>query len=135
MTDDDAEDEGYDVGYGKPPKHTRFKPGRSGNPRGRPRKTRDINRLLQDELDKSIIIKEGGREKRITKREALMAQIVNCAIKGEFRPMQLVLAHLEKHRELDPFVATEADDAELLRALGMPQVKQIGKPGSDDGEN
>ena len=41
----------YEVGYGKPPQHTRFKPGQSGNARGRPRKSKELNKLIQAELD------------------------------------------------------------------------------------
>jgi hypothetical protein len=106
------------VGYCKPPQHSRFKPGQSGNPRGRPRKNRDIQAMIKRELDSTVVLKEGGRELRLSKREALIKQLVNRAISGEVKPMQFVLAHLEKHKEVEPFTATEADDAELLKALG-----------------
>jgi len=109
--DDDA------VGYGKPPKHSRFKPGQSGNPRGRPRKNRSIESMIKRELDLTIAITEGGRELRISKREAIVKQFVNRAIKGDAKPLQMMLAHLEKHKDIEPFTATEADDAELLKAL------------------
>ena len=105
------------VGYCCPPQHTRFKPGRSGNPGGRPRKSKELNKLIQSELDKTIAVKEDGREKRITKREAIITQLVNRAIKGDAKASQFVLAHLEKHRAVEPFVPTEADDAALLQAL------------------
>ncbi len=106
------------VGYCKPPRHTRFKPGQSGNPRGRPRKNRSVEALIKRELDSTIVLKEGGRELRISKREALIKQLVNRAISGDQKPMQLVLAHLEKNKDIEPFTTTDADDAELLKALG-----------------
>lgn len=109
--DDDA------VGYGKPPKHSRFKPGHSGNPRGRPLKNRSIEAMIKRELDLTISISEGGRELRISKREAIVKQFVNRAIKGDAKPLQMMLAHLEKHKDIEPFTATAADDAELLKAL------------------
>lgn len=105
------------VGYGKPPKHSRWKPGQCGNPRGRPRKTRSIEAMIKRELDQIVKITEGGRELRITKREAIIKQFVNRAIKGDAKPLQLMLAHLDKHKDVEPFSATEADDAELLKAL------------------
>ena len=122
--DDPADDDA--VGYGRPPKHSRFKPGRSGNPRGRPRKTRSIEAMIKRELDQTVKITEGGRELRISKREAIIKQFVNRAIKGDPKPLQLMLAHFEKHKDIEPFTATEADDAELLKAFGAP------RPGDDD---
>ena len=117
-----AEDDDDEVGYCKPPKHSRFKPGQSGNTRGRPRKNRSIEAMIKRELDQTVVLKEGGREIRLSKREALIKQLVNRAISGDQRPMQLVLAHLEKHKDIEPFTATEADDAELLKALGSTPI-------------
>ena len=105
-------------GYCKPPKHSRFKPGQSGNPRGRPRKNSSIEAMIKRELDQTVKIMEGGRELRITKRAAIIKQFVNRAIKGDAKPLQLMLAHLEKHKDVEPFTPTAADDAELLKALG-----------------
>lgn len=105
------------VGYGKPPKYSRWKPGQCGNPRGRPRKTSSIEAMIKRELDQIVKITEGGRELRITKREAIIKQFVNRAIKGDAKPLQLMLAHLDKHKDVEPFSATAADDAELLKAL------------------
>ena len=117
-----AEDDDDEVGYCKPPKHSRFKPGQSGNTRGRPRKNRSIEAMLKRELDQTVVLKEGGREIRLSKREALIKQLVNRAISGDQKPMQLVLSHLEKHKDIEPFTATEADDAELLKALGSTPI-------------
>jgi len=111
-------DGAYEVGYGKPPVKTRFKPGQSGNPRGRPKKAKNINALIQAELNKTIAITENGRTKRITKRQAIIMQLINRAIKGETKPLQMMFAHLHNTSEPDPFVSTAADDAELMRALG-----------------
>jgi hypothetical protein len=117
-------DDNCKVGYGCPPRHMRFKPGRSGNPRGRPRKSKELNKLIQSELDKTIAVKEDGREKRITKREAIVTQLVNRAIKGDTKASQFVLAHLAKNREVEPFIPTEADDAALLQALLSDDKKE-----------
>ena len=117
MSDDKKQDNANKIGYGRPPKHTQFKPGQSGNPRGRPRKSKQVEALIQSELNRTLVIKEGGREVRITKREAIVKQLVNSAIKGDTKPLQMMIAHLEKHREVDPFVATEADDLALLKSM------------------
>ena len=122
--DDDKSDGNYEVGYGRPPKHTQFKPGQSGNAKGRPRKSKELHKLIQTELDTTIVVQEAGREKRITKREALIKQLVNRAIKGDAKASQFLLAHLEKNREVEPFASTEADDAALLAAFLGPTDKE-----------
>ena len=68
-------------------------------------------------------------EKRITKREALITQVVNRAIKGDVKPLQIVIGYLQNDREIEPFVSTAADDAELVRALSqITSTKEV-----DDG--
>ena len=128
MSDDKKQDNANKIGYGRPPKHTQFKPGQSGNPRGRPRKSKQVEALIQSELNRTLVIKEGGREVRITKREAIVKQLVNSAIKGDTKPLQMMIAHLEKHREVDPFVPTDADDLALLKS--MARVSSV--KGDDD---
>lgn len=124
MTSEKTPREGYEVGYGRPPMHSRFKTGMSGNLRGRPRRSKQIEHLIQKELDEKIVIKEGGRDRTITKREAIIKQFVNRAIKGDSKPLQMMLTHLEKNREVEPFTPTEADDAALLKALLPSEVKE-----------
>jgi hypothetical protein len=119
MTDDETPpDDGYEVGYGRPPNHSQFKPGRSGNAKGRPPKSKNVDTLIKSELDATVTIKEGGRELRITKREAIVKQFVNSALKGDPRKLLLMLKYLEKQQEPDPYVPTASDDAELLKLLG-----------------
>ena len=65
----------YEVGYRKPPKHTRFKPGRSGNPRGRAKETRNLRTDLVDELAERILISEGGRRRADVKGRAGWVQL------------------------------------------------------------
>ena len=67
----------YKVGFRKPPIHTRFKKGRSGNPKGRPAGHRNMNSLITRALNRSVTITENGKRKRITKREAIVMQLVN----------------------------------------------------------
>ena len=56
--DRQSENEDSKVGYGKPPKHSRFKKGQSGNPRGKPRGTKNSATLLRQALLASVIVKE-----------------------------------------------------------------------------
>lgn len=63
----------YAVGYAKPPEHGQFKPGRTGNPRGRPKGTKNLKTDLLEEFNEKITIKEGnGRTVKISKQRALI---------------------------------------------------------------
>jgi hypothetical protein len=80
------------VGYRKPPKHTRFAKGVSGNPRGRPKGSRNLRTLLDTELDRPITIREqGGRSRKLSKAEALIKRMVNTALEGDLRAHKLIL--------------------------------------------
>src|SRR5215469_13228295 len=97
-----TDDRDYGVGYGKPPIRTRFKKGTSGNPKGRPKGSRNPGTLLQSALAELVVINENGQRKRITKIEAMFKQLVNKAASGDHRSMQLLLASLrllEEHPE------------------------------------
>ena len=79
----------YAVGYGRPPTHTRFRKGRSGNPAGRPRGSRSLPALVAAELDRPVAVREGGAVRRMRKRQALAASLVNKALQGDGRALML----------------------------------------------
>jgi Family of unknown function (DUF5681) len=70
----------YAVGYGRPPKHTRFKPGHSGNPKGRLKGTKNLKTDLVEELSERISVSEGGKPKKLSKQRALLKSLVAKAI-------------------------------------------------------
>ena len=111
----------YVVGYGKPPLHTRFQKGRSGNPNGRPRGRKNMSTLLSDALNGSVIVVENGRRKKITKREAIVTQLVNKSAAADLKATQIVLAMLRELESQDDgsadrAVFTEADH-EIIRRI------------------
>ena len=75
----------YDVGYRKPPVHSRFAPGRSGNPKGRSKGAKGFAAELERELAAKIAITENSRRRRITKSVAMIMSQVAKAIKGDTR--------------------------------------------------
>lgn len=82
----------YDVGYGKPPKHSQFKPGcPSPSPSGRPKGARNVATVLRDELAQKITVTENGKEITITKLEGVVKAAAIKGLKGDPRP--LIQAH------------------------------------------
>jgi Family of unknown function (DUF5681) len=71
------------VGYGRPPAHTRFKPGQSGNPKGRRKGQRNVHTVLDETLNQRITIREGNRTRSLTKLDGLILTMVSAALKGD----------------------------------------------------
>lgn len=82
------------VGYGKPPRRTRFKKGRSGNPSGRPPGAPNLATALARVLKERVVVHEHGQRRTITKFEAALTQLANKAASGEARALTLLLLNL-----------------------------------------
>jgi hypothetical protein len=80
------------VGYGRPPEHTQFKPGQSGNPKGRPRGTVNMATVLERTLREKVDTIENGRRKTISKFEAALKQLTNKAASGDLSALRLLSA-------------------------------------------
>lgn len=85
----------YAVGFGKPPTHSRFQKGQSGNPKGRRKGSKNLSTLMERALNERVTIKENGSQKIITKREAFLKQLVNKAASGDPRSIQLAINYLQ----------------------------------------
>ena len=95
----------YEVGYGRPPRQTRFEPGRSGNPRGRPNRSKNLATLLSEALREPVIVTENGRRRKVSKRQAVIKQLVNRSARGDLKAMQMLLGTMQEieHRgEAEP---------------------------------
>jgi hypothetical protein len=73
----------YEVGYRKPPKSGQFKPGQSGNPRGRKKGRRGLRSILKEVLDQPVQVTQGGKKKSIPAQEALLQAITVSGVKGD----------------------------------------------------
>jgi hypothetical protein len=89
----------YQVGYAKPPQKTRFEKGKSGNPSGRVKGSKNVSKLLLQALSEPVMVNENGQRKRITKGEAMIKQLVNRGAAGDARSIQLLLAEMRNRLE------------------------------------
>ena len=87
-----ASSKNEEVGYRRPPQHTRFKKGQSGNPHGRPKGTPNLATVLERMLREPVSIEENGKSKKVTKLEAAIKQLADKAASGEFKAVQLLTA-------------------------------------------
>ena len=85
------------VGYGRPPKSTQFKPGISGNPKGRPKGSRPVGSLLQDIIQQKIAVTENGKTRRLPVIEIMLRRLANNAMRGEQRSVKFLLSLLEHY--------------------------------------
>jgi len=81
----------YKVGYGKPPKDTQFPKGQSGNPKGRPKGSKNLVTLIHEMLDQLIPVREDGRSRKVPARAAIAKRMVNGGLAGNQRAIDQLL--------------------------------------------
>jgi hypothetical protein len=82
----------YLVGRGKPPQHTKFVEGQSGNPKGRPKGSKNFKTEALAELNSKVSITENGKRRKITKRGAFLKQVTNKGAAGDLKVMPTLLS-------------------------------------------
>jgi uncharacterized protein DUF5681 len=137
---DDPNDQQPDGGgYGDPPHGTRFKKGRSGNPKGRPKGVLNVATVLNRTLREKVIVNENGRRIVLTKLEAAIKQLVNRAASGEGRAIKqlLDLVTSAEERPLETPVANAAPsdiDEKVMQGI-LERFENINKGDKDDETN
>ena len=81
----------YKVGYGKPPATSRFKKGKSGNPKGRPKGSRNFASDLKVVLNTMVKVTEDGEQKTVTSQLAIMMQLRAQALNGNPKAMDKII--------------------------------------------
>ena len=84
-------DADYDIGRGRPPQQSRWKPGQSGNPNGRPKGRLNQRTLLRRLLLETVVIREGERLRKVTKFEAVHLTQVLKAMKGDTKAFKAIV--------------------------------------------
>ena len=107
-------DDNYEVGYKKPPKSSQFKKGKSGNPKGRPKKSKNLNTLLNKELDEVVTVREQGKVIQLSKRELMVKKMVHEAVNGKLGATKTLIGILGTDPELDAKDLISDDDQAIL---------------------
>jgi len=84
------------VGYKSPPVHTRFQPGKSGNPSGRAKGSQNFKTLFNKILNEKISVREGSDVKKVSKAEAILRTVVVGALKGDVRHAAMLMKFAEQ---------------------------------------
>jgi len=120
----------YEVGYGKAPRHTRFAKGQSGNPRGRPSGAKNFTTLLSEALNEPVIVTEHGGRRKVSKRQAIVTQLVNRSATADLRAIKILLdlvRDIEERTEpasTETSAFSEADEKVLEQLRARFSVKE-----------
>lgn len=128
--------EDYETGYGKPPKKHQFQKGQSGNPKGRKKGTKNLRTDLEEELNESIALTEGGEPKKVSKQRAILKATVAKAIKGDVRATQTILnlmADVLGNEDTKTEAPLAKDEEGLLELLAERALRT--KQGKTDDQN
>jgi Family of unknown function (DUF5681) len=127
------------VGYGRPPVHSRFKPGQSGNPRGRPKGTLNFTTDLKRILQAPVTLNDGRKTRRVTTQEAALLRLAEKALKGDPRALEKLVslsATLSANNAESPSKTMAADDQAILDRYRELILNETNSPfeTDDDGE-
>ncbi|MDU8912248.1 DUF5681 domain-containing protein [Aestuariicoccus sp. MJ-SS9] len=127
----------YEVGYGKPPEHTRFKKGQSGNPKGRPKDRRNFATELEEVLTAPVSITEGGQPKRVSSRQAALMRLRERALKGDIRALsELFGLALKYEADRDARMSDRsltASEAQILERYAQKVLDEFSSAEIEDG--
>ena len=127
----------YEVGFGKPPRHSQFRPGRSGNPAGRPKGSKNLATIVKAMLNEEILITENGKSRKVTKGEAAIMQLLAQGVRGDLRAIKEItslyhyIEHVDQH-EPDSSHTTENDVEVLANLRRRMQQSSSTKPGGEE---
>ena len=122
----------YEVGYGKPPKNHQFKPGQSGNPKGRPKGAKNLKTDLEEELKESITVTEAGKPMKLSKQRALLKSLMARALKGDTRAANVVIGMVlrllgDQEEASDKLEDLSATDQAILQAFEAKILSAVSK--------
>jgi hypothetical protein len=129
-----SEDRSYEVGYGKPPKHSRFKPGQSGNPKGRKPGSRNVMTLLEETLFDAVKVRENGKVRRVPAIQACLLNLRNQAMKGDPKALDRFIRLASLYHSTQPGTSNATPPA-VDEATDLTLVQELERMLRDDQAN
>src|SRR3954469_10802569 len=123
--DDQVNGPSYTVGFCRPPVHTRFKPGQSGNPSGRVKGSKNLKSLFHQILNEQIPLRDGTQSKTVTKAEALMRRLIIGGLNGDGRSMMTLMRIAEQTGE---FAQDSKTEPLIIRFVECPPKPMVSSP-------
>lgn len=114
----------HDVGYGKPPRAHQFKPGTSGNPKGRPKGAKSEATILQDLLQQKIGLNERGKTRKISLHEAILRRIAEDCLKGNTKSAAFLLNRYHAMASGEPMESGLSEDDEAVLKAHLQKYRQ-----------
>jgi hypothetical protein len=129
----------YEVGYGKPPKHSRFKPGGCGNPNGRPKGASHIKTDVRNTLKTPVTVTLNGRQRKVSTQQAILLRLREKALTGDRHAIDRMLQLARDYTPEELAAATAALSTDDLNALAVYQARVLSGaahiPASDEDKN
>ena len=120
-----------EAGYGRPPRAQQFKPGQSGNPKGRPQGSKNEATILRNLLNRKIQMRQDGKVRMISILEAMLMKFADEALKGNPKAAAFLLNRYAPMESTgaDP-ADIDRDDAQILESFARRlEVQMSGKKG------
>jgi hypothetical protein len=89
----------YEIGYGRPPVATRFRPGDVGNPKGRPKRGKPVGQIIHDAMMTPVRIDVNGKPKTMTAQEVIIHNLVRSAARGDTKAIHTLFALKARYQE------------------------------------
>lgn len=129
-----GENPGERVGYGRPPREHQFKPGQSGNKKGRPKGSKNEATIINELLNRKIDVRENGRVRKISVLEGILTKVADDALKGKDKSAAFLLNRKQvvESNEQPAAPLLDMDDRKVLESYAAELYAQFKKQGESE---
>lgn len=133
-----ADDSNYKTGYGKPPRDSQFKMGQSGNPKGRPKGTRNVRTMFEDVMLEEVAYTDKGKKRCRQALELILLQLRQSAIKGDTKATEMILRYFQQfgmsRPEPEPIGGLLDEDKAILEDFAEQAITATRPPDEPTGQ-